>query len=77
MRQCPAGVRAGQRRKRAGKSGRACAFAPPSGPRPARRPPICAERGVCAAVAYPTDSAERVFELPMPARAHVFWSGTA
>jgi len=43
MRQCPAGVRAGQRRNRAGRSGGTHASTTPSGPsgpRPARRPPI-------------------------------------
>jgi hypothetical protein len=66
MRQCPAGVRAGQRRNRAGKSGGTHASTTPSGPRPARRPPTRAEAGGCAAIAYPADCSKRAFEVPMP-----------
>ena len=70
MRQCPAGVRAGQRRNRAGKSGGTHASTTPSGPRPARRPPIRAEGGGCAAIAYPVPrfAPKGAIARPLPTR---------
>jgi hypothetical protein len=63
------GPLAGMGARKQEKAARKRAGATPPGTKPARRPPICAERGGCATTAYPADCPKRAFELPTPFRA--------